>query len=375
MTLFKKIFIQIGIIFVQFIFLLLIDFALGGITYFILAILGAMPYPSETRPQREYLWVLINNFAESIIALIILNLSLAYIHKLTQKRAWQFIIIILGIYLLENFIYSLILNDNPSFIRFLKMVCFPNPVYLVFQLHIIVATCIVYYFYTRDQIRTRKITEQEYQLLKLNDLKTKAELEALQAKVNPHFLYNSLNSIAGLVHLDPDKAEKMVLLLAKFFRYSTNRHHDYFCTIKEELEIVETYLEVEKVRFDERLNYQIKLANEDLYNYLIPRFLIQPLVENAIKHGIGKIAEKGFILIDIQSIDNQLFIIIEDNGKAFSEDFQSGYGLQSTQDKLRLLGGKNAMLEIINQQPKQIRIHLELRKNTTENLVMNQIQY
>lgn len=359
----QKIAVKIGIIFIQFFFLLLIDFALGGITYFSYAILGWMPNTPAPSPQREYWWVLINNFAESILAIIVLNLSLVYIHKLSKIRFWQYFIIIFTLYLFENFIYSFIFNDNPSFIKFVKAVCFPHPVYFVFQLHIIIATCIVYYFYTRDRIRTRKITEQEYQLLKLNELKTKAELEALQAKINPHFLYNSLNSIAGLVHLDPEKAEKMVLLLAKFFRYSTNRHHDYYCTIQEELEIVETYLEVEKVRFGERLNYEIKLADKDLNNCLIPRFLIQPLVENAIKHGIAKIAENGFISIDIQTFDNQLQIVVKDNGKAFAEDFESGYGLQSTQDKLRLLGGKTAQMEIINQNPKQIKIRLDLRKN------------
>lgn len=93
---------------------------------------------------------------------------------------------------------------------------------ILYSLHPLIVGSLLMYFTDREQTRTRKISEQEYQLLQLQELKTKAELEALQAKINPHFLYNSLNSIASLVHIDPDRAEQMVLLLSRFFRYSTS---------------------------------------------------------------------------------------------------------------------------------------------------------
>jgi LytS/YehU family sensor histidine kinase len=239
-----------------------------------------------------------------------------------------------------------------------------HPMSLIYRSHVIVAGLMLYQWLTRERIITRKITEQEYQLLKLNELKTKAELEALQAKVNPHFLYNSLNSIASLVHQNPEKAEKMTLLLAKFFRYSTQTQQSYYSTLAQELEMVETYLEVERVRFEDRLNYEIFLESPELRNYLIPSFLLQPLVENAIKHSIAKISEKGKISLKVFSIvdKQQICILIHDNGAPFPENIQVGYGLQSTYDKLRLLGGKDASLEIKNGENKCIGIHLQARK-------------
>ncbi|MBC7892086.1 MAG: histidine kinase, partial [Sphingobacteriaceae bacterium] len=184
------------------------------------------------------------------------------------------------------------------------------------------------------------------------------ELDALQAKINPHFLYNALNSIASLVHLDPDKAEEMTLLLSKFFRYSTAAKSQYHDTVEHELELVSTYLDVEKVRFDERLSYTIELEDERLHEALIPRFLLQPLVENAIKHGISKRAGEGKIRLVIGREGTQLLLRLHDNGPPFPETLQGGYGLQSIRDKLRLLGGEGARLELVNGPNKHVRVVL-----------------
>lgn len=232
---------------------------------------------------------------------------------------------------------------------------------LLFILGPLIGINIVYYWFTRERKQIIKLTEQEYQILQMSDLKTKAELQALEAKINPHFLYNSLNSIASLVHQDPDKAEHMVMNLSKFYRYSTGRNNEYFDTLNNELEIVKTYLEVEKVRFDERLNYQVIFQDEKLGNCQIPRFLIQPIVENAIKHGISKIAGNGIVKINISEEDNNLIIKIHDNGVPFPDDIFSGYGLKSIQDKLRLLSGEKATMSIVNEPEKAVILSLGIR--------------
>ena len=229
---------------------------------------------------------------------------------------------------------------------------------LLYLLAPVSAACLLYYWLTRERAQTVKFSEQEAQMLKLNELKTKAELEALQAKINPHFLYNALNSIASLVHLDPDKAEEMTLLLSKFFRYSTSVKSQYHDTVEHELEMVSTYLDVEKVRFDERLNYSIQLEHEGLRDKLIPRFLLQPLVENAIKHGISKRAGEGLIRLTISQKSDKLVLCLHDNGPAFPETLAAGYGLQSIRDKLRLLGGSDATLELVNGPDKHVRVML-----------------
>jgi two-component system, LytTR family, sensor kinase len=216
----------------------------------------------------------------------------------------------------------------------------------------------VFYYLSREgrQI-SRKISDQEYQLLNLEKLKTRAELDALQARINPHFLYNSLNSIASLVHEDPDKAEEMTLLLSKLFRYTTGRKTaDYFDTIENELEMVETYLQVEKVRFGDRLRFAVEVTDENLKSLQVPKFILQPIVENAIKHGISKMAEQGNILVKIYEKDNWLHLCVHDNGPAFPETMGAGYGMRSIQDKLKLLYADSARLELVNEPAKSVNI-------------------
>jgi sensor histidine kinase YesM len=234
---------------------------------------------------------------------------------------------------------------------------------LLFVLGPILGVNIIYYWFTRERTQLIKMTEQEYELLQMNDLKIRAEIEALEAKINPHFLYNSLNSIVSLVHDDPDKAERMVLNLSKFYRYSTGRSQEYYDSLQNELEIVKTYLEIEKIRFDERLEYSVIFEDEALQKYQIPRFLLQPIVENAIKHAIAKMAENGVLKIYVSAKNNYLIIKIHDNGTPFPDNLFSGYGLKSIQDKLRLLGGVGASMELVNMPQKAVVLTIPFNKS------------
>lgn len=244
---------------------------------------------------------------------------------------------------------------------------------LLFTLGPVLGINLVYYWFTRERKQIIKMTEQEYEILQMNDLKTKAELAALEAKINPHFLYNSLNSIASLVHEDPDKAEHMVMNLSKFYRFSTGRNNEHFDTLKNELEIVKTYLEVEKVRFDERLIYAVNFKDEQLQNCQIPRFLIQPIVENSIKHGISKLAGKGIVEINITEEDENIVIEIHDNGVPFPDNIFSGYGLKSIQDKLRILSGERASMTITNSPKKAVTLSIPKKLNFTNNFNQHSI--
>jgi two-component system, LytTR family, sensor kinase len=220
-----------------------------------------------------------------------------------------------------------------------------------------IVACILYYFWQRARQITRKISEQEFQLLQMEKMKTSAELDALQARINPHFLYNALNSIAGLVHEDPAKAEKMTLLLSKLFRFTIGTNDQHYNTIAHEVEIARTYLEVEQVRFGSRLSFDLDIQ-EGLTTHSIPRFLLQPLVENAIKHGISKVAGPGHIGVKIYKEAVFIVCAITDTGPVFEENFFIGYGLKSIQEKLKLLYGDKAFLDIQNQPDKQVIIHI-----------------
>src|SRR4029079_17675148 len=122
--------------------------------------------------------------------------------------------------------------------------------------------------------RKRKLSEKELELSKLQALKTKAELDALHSKINPHFLYNALNSIADLSVTDGKKARKMTIALADLFRYSINYSNNNFSSVKDEVEMANVYLQIEKIRFEDKLNYTLKIG-EGLEHYLVPRFVLQ----------------------------------------------------------------------------------------------------
>jgi two-component system LytT family sensor kinase len=221
---------------------------------------------------------------------------------------------------------------------------------------IIVGTLILLYHFQRINAEAI-LKSKEMDLVKLNQLKTEAELQALQSKINPHFLYNALNSIASLIHEDADKAEDMTMKLSKLFRYSINTLQENYVSIKEEVEILNTYLDIEKVRFGNRINFKIEVSSE-LETKLIPRFLLQPLVENALKHGLKDIRDKGEMRVNITQSGNRVEIFIYDNGIPFPEELIAGYGLQSTFDKLQLLYKEDHDIQINNTPEKHIKISI-----------------
>ncbi|MCZ4695091.1 hypothetical protein DWB61_08915 [Ancylomarina euxinus] len=203
----------------------------------------------------------------------------------------------------------------------------------------------------------QEINLRDIELSQLKLLKSKAELQALHSRINPHFLYNSLNSIAALAHIDPSKTEQMALALSDFFRYAINHKDQDMIEVSKEVEISETYLQIEKVRFGNDLDYSIEI--DDLAEKsLIPRFLIQPLIENAVKHGVSVIQGKGIIKLEITKKADHLFVKVFDNGPDFPDMPISGYGLQSLYEKLELLYGESAKISWENQPNKNICIRL-----------------
>ena len=236
---------------------------------------------------------------------------------------------------------------------------FKNPVMLTFNC--LIGLIFGFSFYAqaiKEEQNALTLAQKDLKIMELNQLKTKAELETLQSKINPHFLYNALNSISGLIHEDANKAEQMTINLSKLFRYSINTQGNNYSSIKEELEMVKTYLDIEKVRFGDKLDFKID-ASPDSTEYLIPRFLIQPLVENAIKHGTSKLIRQGILQIRVVKNINQVEISVQDNGAAFPSDLVSGYGLQSTHEKLNLLFPGTHEVQILNGKEKQVKIILK----------------
>lgn len=201
------------------------------------------------------------------------------------------------------------------------------------------------------------VKEKDVELSRLREAKSEAEVKMLQSQINPHFLYNALNSIASLAHTDANKTEKMALSLSDLFRHSINRKGDKVNTLNDEVSLVQNYLEIEQIRFGDRLDFFIDV-DSDLLAVKIPMFVLQPLVENAIKHGISKIERQGKIALTVSKKDNGILISVQDNGPDFPEGLLSGHGLQTVYDLLRFSYGDKASISWYNQPQKEITIYI-----------------
>jgi sensor histidine kinase YesM len=205
--------------------------------------------------------------------------------------------------------------------------------------------------------RKRKLNEKELELSRLGALKTKAELDALHSKINPHFLYNALNSIADLSVTDGKKARKMTIALSDLFRYSINYSNNNYSTVRDEVEMANVYLQIEKIRFEDKLSYSLRV-DEELNHYLVPRFVLQPLVENAVKHGLKATGQMTEISIEVRREGSGLVMSVFDTGPGFPDELNPGYGVKSVYDKLELLFPGKYEMYFKNQPLKQVSIYI-----------------
>jgi hypothetical protein len=207
---------------------------------------------------------------------------------------------------------------------------------------------------------TEKINSEELKNEKLEKLRVEAELQALQSKINPHFLFNVFNSIASLIHKSPEIAEQMIVNLAELFRYAINSESKILATIKEEIEIAELYLKIEKIRFGNKIKYEINY-DKNVKEIEVPRFLLQPLIENASKHGIADLIN-GEIVINIAKEAEKVVIEVIDNGKPFEKEMIYNFGIKSTIDKLNYIYGDNYSIDFISNPIKKVEIKLPINR-------------
>jgi two-component system LytT family sensor kinase len=180
--------------------------------------------------------------------------------------------------------------------------------------------------------------------LELAAAKTEAELTSFKSQLNPHFLFNSLNSIRALVDEDPEKAKSAITTLSGIMRSFLSSGRLSLISLKEEMELVENYLSIEKIRFEERLELDLNLSPDSL-DTPIPPLMLQTLAENGIKHGIGKLKAGGMLSISSTLENDECQIIIRNSGTLGHENNQ-GIGLANTKKRLDLLFGGKAHFEL-----------------------------
>ncbi|HEY9082062.1 MAG TPA: histidine kinase [Vicingaceae bacterium] len=192
--------------------------------------------------------------------------------------------------------------------------------------------------------------KEEIKNLKWQAAKNEIELNRLISQLNPHFVFNSMNSIRALIDENPLLAKKAVTELSNVLRNSLLMGKKTLVPFSEELKMVEDYLSLEKMRFEEKLT--IKLAiNENAKNFLVPPLMIQTLVENAIKHGTSKLPKGGTVEISASLEADKLKVIIYNSGHYDEQaSSETGFGLANTKQRLDLLYGKKAFFSIKNEE-------------------------
>lgn len=242
---------------------------------------------------------------------------------------------------------------------------FTSHLFLTGVLAFIFGAVVYSFFAVRERLfdTVAALAEKEVHEQQLLRLKTKAELEALRAKVNPHFLFNTLNSIASLIPTDPAKAEEMVQRLARLFRYTLDASNRDLIKLEDELRLCREYLEIEKVRLGSRLTYEIT-SDAGLADMLLPGLLLQPLIENSVKHGIAATKNGGRITLTAQRNDTSCCVEIVDTGKGFDRaHVAEGFGLSSVRERLILHYGETARFEMETENGVRIRMQIPLRNH------------
>jgi hypothetical protein len=180
---------------------------------------------------------------------------------------------------------------------------------------------------------------------RLSIITKEAQLNNLSAQLNPHFFFNSLNNIKFLVAENPESARRAIDLLSDLLRNSLYSKNDKLIPVQEEINLVKDYLELEKLRFEERLQAKINV-DEKLTQLMVPPLSIQTLVENAIKHGIDKRKEGGLIEVTVEKKEDLLFISVQNSGKLNAVEQHSGLGIKNLSERLRLQYNGKAILKM-----------------------------
>ncbi|MEN8250660.1 MAG: sensor histidine kinase [Bacteroidota bacterium] len=217
---------------------------------------------------------------------------------------------------------------------------------LLYNLEYVTAIAV---FYILKYVDT--ITEKENEKATLAIVNNEMQMSLLKSQINPHFLFNTLNSISTLMNVDKDKARHMMNKLSDVLRYALDSNNDLEVPLNDELTFIRNYINIQQVRFGDRLKYKENI-DEECLSLLIPPMVLQPLVENSVKHGITPKEEGGTITIDIKKNNSKVTFRVSDNGvglgnKSHFETNNSGVGLVNSDMRLQNMYGKDSKLRVM----------------------------
>lgn len=300
--------------------------------------------------QRAATYILIGIVITHIMRFIIIRLKI--LERSLQQQIASFIVITLATAfvcaVIEHYTFSMLhlINDKEMETitkRGLWLVLVGNA--FSWFLYIFMWNSIYFmYHYLRSH------QQQQLDTLQLKSLVKELELKTIKSHINPHFIFNSLNSIRALVDEDPERARDAITELSNILRSSINIHKTETVALKDELSIVQDYLALEHVRFEDRLNVLYNIQNATLEK-LVPPMMLQLMAENAIKHGISKEIKGGLIKISSALKDDMLELVVENTGQLNGYESNGGFGIKSTNERLKLLYGDRGSFNITQVSP------------------------
>lgn len=201
--------------------------------------------------------------------------------------------------------------------------------------------------------------QEELRVLEKESLLTNAQLEALKMQIHPHFLFNSLNSIMELIHQNPKQSSELMSRLEEFLRITMQAQNVQDVSLKQELDFVQCYLDMQQVRFPKRLSVRYELDEQSL-DRRVPVLLLQPIIENAVRHGIANVSQPGQISIETKATDHSLQLKIRDTGPGMKADFREGIGLNNTRRRLEQIYGRDHRFEMENEPTGGLTVSIEI---------------
>jgi two-component system, LytTR family, sensor kinase len=247
---------------------------------------------------------------------------------------------------------------------------FPDRLFTVIRwsdgLWLILASWASTYFCITLPLKVWNNTRNEVKLEEQERLLMRARLDALASQINPHFLFNTLNSVSSLIRIDPEQARAMVGRLSRIMR-GRLRNQDHFAPLRDEFEFVDDYLSIELVRFGDKLKV-VKEIDPATLDLLVPSMLLQPLIENSIKHGIATNVEGGTITLRASQAGGRLSIQVEDDGVGIDEAelarvFNKGIGVSNVKERLQVLYNQDYRMVIDSRPGRGTLIEIEVPEN------------
>jgi two-component system LytT family sensor kinase len=296
--------------------------------------------------DRQFIGRLTVYIIVGVIFTHLMRISIKNLKLLDRNTNWQLI----G-FLSLSFLFALIIGVIETYVSIIAGLEYKEELKLglaqkissnVFTafIYLFIWNCIYFIYHYVEQSRKNQLDK-----LKLEALIKSLELKTIKSHINPHFIFNALNSIRALIDEDPSRARQAVTALGNILRFSMFSDQQETIPLEKELNIVKDYLDLELIRFEDRLKLKYEIE-EDALDDAVPPMMLQMLVENAIKHGIGKSVDPGEIRISALENNGQLILSVVNTGRLQALPLVEGFGLQSTTNRLNLIFGKKASFTI-----------------------------